>query len=284
MAFDNTYLLNQIKARALIPTSQKTFEDEDILELATDEMHNTVLPMIMGARSEFYVITEDFNVTEAVNYIDIPYRSLGLSVRDVVEVKSDKEYPLSWLEPAYKDRESSAGFFFQGNRIILRGVNTSTVRIYYYLRPGNLVTTNSAAKILSIDTVTGVIGVTAVPSAWSTSDTLDGVKSRPGFDNVAMDRVISNITSPNITLANVSGLSVGDWVALSGESPVPQIPVEFFPYLAQLTAVKILEGIGDFEGMQVAASKLEDLKRNALNLITPRTKGQAKKLTGHIRY
>jgi len=283
MAFDNDYLLNQIRSRAFIPSSQSTFVDSDILELATDELHNTVLPMIMGARSEFYVTSEDHAITTENASISIPARALGLSIRDVVEVRSDKEYPLSWLEPEHKDQSLSAGFYFQGNSLVLRGVTNTTIRIYYYLRPGNLVETSKAAKITAVDPDTNTVTFATIPSSWTSGTELDSIKAVPGFDNLAQSLVIQSIAAPDVVLNSVTGLSVGNWVSISGDSPVPQIPVEFYSYLAQLTAVKILEGIGDYDGMTVAQNKLDGLKFNALNLIAPRTKGQAKKLTGHLR-
>lgn len=80
-----------------------------------------------------------------------------------------------------------------------------------------------------------------------------------------------------MTLENaVSGLSVGDWLALEGQTPIPQIPVEFRPLLEQRVVVKLYELQGFLEKMKIAQKKLEELERSTFTLITPRVKSSTK--------
>lgn len=287
MAFNNTTLLDQIKARALIPTDQTTYTDADLLELATDEMYSTILPMIMRTRNEFYVTSSDHSITSSSRSIDIPYRAIGLAVRDVVKVSGDDEYDMPMISPENKDLFTGTngyGFYVKGNKLIVTGTWSGTVRLYYYQRPGSLTETSNARQITAIDTGTNTITVASVPTDWTTSTVIDLVDYRPGFDTLSSDLTISSISGTDIVLPSLpDGLAVNDWITVAETSPVAQIPAEFHPYLAQLVAVKVLEGVGDFEGMQAAQSKLEQLERSALTMISPRIKGEPKKVVGHRR-
>jgi hypothetical protein len=73
-----------------------------------------------------------------------------------------------------------------------------------------------------------------------------------------------------------SELAVGDYIALADESPIPQIPVEWFSYLALLTAVQTLESLGDSDAAQLVAQRLQKIEKNALSLISPRIKRKSK--------
>jgi hypothetical protein len=110
--------------------------------------------------------------------------------------------------------------------------------------------------------------------------TYDFVKKDAGYDILAKDKTCSSI--PSVTdlvfaVADIpSELAVGDYVCLSDQSPVPQIPTTWFPFLASYTAASILESIGDVQGAQKIEAKIDRLKKNALNLIAPRIQNKSK--------
>lgn len=281
MPYSNDTLLKQIKSRALIPSDQRTFTDEQLLELATDEIQNKIVPMILRTRSEFYVSSKDFQVTDSSRVIDIPYRSIGLALRDVVKVEGKTEHSLPLVSPEDK---WNFGFYLRGNKVVVLGGGSAIVRLYFYLRPGDLTLASNAAIVTAIDRDTKTLTITSTPPSWVASSSVDFVKVKPGFDYIATDILLRSADSSLIVLDSIPvGLSKGDWVTLSGTSPVPQIPIEFYPLLAQCVASKVLEGIGDFEGMQACESKIEALEKNALSMISPRVKGEAKKVLGHRR-
>ncbi len=89
---------------------------------------------------------------------------------------------------------------------------------------------------------------------------------------------IITVSSPTIEVADVTGLSVGDFVSEQGYSAVPQIPIEAHGYLAQLTATNILESLGDERGQAIAQAKAEKLKDNLLVMIAQRVDGSVKKV------
>ena len=73
-------------------------------------------------------------------------------------------------------------------------------------------------------------------------------------------------------------LAVGDWVAETGFSPIPQIPFEAHKLLEQRVVIKILEGLKDQTGMKMAEDGYEAMVEKFTQLVTPRVDGAPQKL------
>lgn len=173
-------------------------------------------------------------------------------------------------------------FYFEGNDLVVAPTPSNNPGLYidwtYCMRPNELVPTSEAMKVTAINSPTQVV-VDAVPSTITTSTPVDVIKGTPGFECRAIDQAINTIVGTTVTFSTaVPGLTVNDYVALAQQSPFPQIPVELRSVLAQRTAIKILEGIGDFEAMERAERKLEKSEKNALHLISPRSDSNPKKV------
>jgi hypothetical protein len=177
-------------------------------------------------------------------------------------------------------RESD--YFIEGNKVMFydKAAGT-TIKVYYNLRPGKLIQTEDCTTVGS--ETSGVITAgSTIPSTYTLLKTYDFIKANAGFDALGIGKAISAVDSTTMTFASTdvpAGLAAGDYICLADESPVPQIPIEFFPYLSQLTAIQILEGIGDYENASKLESKLPEMKHNALSMIAPRVKNRSKPIT-----
>jgi hypothetical protein len=91
---------------------------------------------------------------------------------------------------------------------------------------------------------------------------------------------ISELTKVDILSSGTLqvGFNVGDYVMKAEETIVPQLPTELHPILAQRTTVKMLEALGDTEGMQNAQKELERMEFNAMTLIDNRAEGAPQKV------
>lgn len=269
MAYTNSILLSSIKRRALIPNSQQTFQDDELLDMASEVIESFVMPLILQSRQEFYVTYDDIAITKRSSdnfgWIRIPQRAIGQSI---VEVRNTNDYPLD-----------STDYWVEGSKIYFGDASSGTYRVYYYIRPSKLVEVSECGRITDINTTTGEITVSSVPSDFTTSLEYDFVRGKASFDTLGRNLTASAVGASSITFTASdlpSELVVGDYVATSDESPIPQIPVEWFNYLAQLTAVQVLESIGDHEAMKLAAAKLEKMEKHMLSLISPRIEKKAK--------
>lgn len=289
--YTTTALLNSIKTRAMVPTSQQTFGDPDILALATEELKLGVVPFMMKNRSEYFVTYSDTPIVSGTSTYSIPTRAIGGKIKGASLVDSAGNIlPFPLIDKAdlpFFNNSNGGGrfsFYFEGNDVVLVPTPTSTpnlsIRFSYYSRPGDLVQTTSAAQITSINSGANQVTVSSLPTSITTSTSVDFIKGRPGFELRGMDRTISLIASTTLTFSTSlpSSLAVNDWIALSEQSPIPQIPTELHPMLAQRTAIKILESLGDDQGLKLAQGKLQEMEQNALHLISPRSDANPKKL------
>jgi hypothetical protein len=127
-----------------------------------------------------------------------------------------------------------------------------------------------------------VLTVSSLPSLITSTAICDFIRAKAGSDTIGLDKVPTAVqtTAPfTITFNNTdipAELSVGDYVTLSEETPVPQVPVEWVSYMAYWVANNLLEELGDTEGAAVIARRLKRLETKALSLISPRVECKSK--------
>jgi hypothetical protein len=295
--YSTEQLIDNIKRRCAVPTSQLTYEPRDFTELANDEMQGEVVPLIMSTREEYFVTYVD--VQTAGFELEIPQDAVGEKLRTVAFVQQASPLVLINLPRidldvvsgvGYFNYAAIAGFYVQGNKLILypsNSVPTNTlVRLYYYKRTLNLAAPSTYGRVTSVNTGTNTVVLDFVPYDWGTGTVLNSVTSTSPFGVSQSQATIVTVSSPSLILDTVEGISVGDYVSVEGYSAIPQIPIEAHAYLAQLTAVKCLEGLGDRPGMEAAQAKAEMLKKNMLIMISQRIDGSVKKVinpTGGLR-
>ncbi len=283
-------LIETIKMACSVPTSQLTYTNDDWAQLATYMLQNQVVPLIMSTREEFFVTYEDV-LTPADGIIPLPEGAIGSKLRNVSYVSQTSPLVLVNLPRLDLDVVAGvgffnvmtfAGFYVQGDNIILYP-NTSvptntTIRLYYYRRALTLAPPDSYGRVQSVDTMTNTIVLDNVPTDWIVGDELNTIGSQPNFLITNSDCVISALSSPSITLDTVDGIAVGDYVTQLGYSAIPQVPLEAHNYLAQLTAAKALEGLGDQGGAKTAYEVAEQIKTSLLVMVSNRVDGSPKKV------
>lgn len=108
--------------------------------------------------------------------------------------------------------------------------------------------------------------------------TFDIIRSTPGFECVAIDVPGGFDPTTNILHLDVdvpAGVAPGDFLCLTGQAPVPQIPVDLVPLLVQRVVVACLEALGDSEAKASAEAKLNTMIRPALSMLAPRVAGES---------
>jgi len=279
-------LISSIKTRAMIPTSQITFTNEDLLSLADEELQTVIFPMMMSVKGDYFVTNDDQTITSAAEY-PIPPDAIGLKIKDCFWIDpSDSELREIQIPQVNLSDVTNQyiqgwtwGFYIQNNSVILtpNQMTGMTLRQKYYRRASKLIETSAAGQIVSINTGTNEITLSNVPTTWAIGDDLSAVDQNPGFLTLASGLTIVAVTSPVVEIADVSLLSVGDWICLDGDSPIAQIAPEAQPILAQSVAIKCLEALND-PGLVSAQQKFEQIKSNFIQTMTPRVDNQAKKI------
>lgn len=288
MAYTTSDLLTSIHNRGNIPSTTNDTNvnsSNNLLNIATEQLHTKLYPIIQSTREEFYVTRKDFTITASQNEYVIPSRASGLVLRDVQLVTGTDVQSLGIIDSEYVTTTASgnvSGYYLEHNKIILYPTpasTTGTLRVRYYLRPSRLTITSNCGQISSIDTVTNQVVVSAIPSTWASGTSLDFVQASAPYANLAIDQAATVVSGTTITFASLpSTLAVGDWLAPAEYSPIPQLPYEFHAILAQLTVCKVLEAMGDREGATLAFKDVQTDLENMLKLVTPRNQGERKKV------
>lgn len=309
--YTNIDLLKSIKLGCMVPVNQIALSDEDILFLASEELELGVLANVIKTREEYYVYVDQIAKNNSGRY-SIPSRATGMRLRSVFlkdsnnnlykcsEISVD-EVPL--VQNYYTTGIWDPMFYIQNDEVIFlnntaQTIDAAYVELHYYLAPNELVMPDQCLTITSIDTDTGLIEVEErqIPLDYQSAVEVDFIQKKPSnnikdFD-IAIVSVSSNtpISSQKFITINPSdlpdNLEVGDFIALAGQSPVPQLTANLRPLLAQATICRILESQGDNNNIQIANAKLKQMLKDSMALIQDRTEGNPKKIvnrTGLMR-
>ena len=280
MSYTTLDLLNSIARKSFLPTGQTTFTNAEMLAIADEQTLDTIIPELLAVREEYLVYHTDYSITANQNAYNIPARAIGMQVRDVAIVSGDTINPsLPRIEPEEVTSAatgSPTAFYLKNNQIILYPTPSTTInslRVYYFLRPSELVETTDAAVISAIDTNTNTVSVSSIPSSWVSGDSFDLIKQDGAQEPLAVDQESTTVSGTDIIFSTLpTGLRVGDYVALAGETPLVQLPVELRSTLAQATATEMLEASNQ-PGAERAAKKLRVRLDTFKKLVTPRVQG-----------
>jgi len=288
-----------------MPTVQALFTDANLLTILNFEMVSKIYPMIDNQTEEYFVELSDLPYVQANTIYPMPSRAVGGKLRSVSFVDpNNNEIRIPRLRPEDIMSNVNAtglainpalwGFYIQNNqiRLFLTSVNGGTsnyqtLRLRYIRQPNSLVAVSAAALVVSVNTGTNTITTTGIPSNYNTSSTYDFIEGKPQFSSLQDDAICTAISGNDMTftslpvdmLGNVT-IQAGDWVCLSGQAPVAQIPYDpGYNLLLQLGAAKCLEIHGDIQGFNVAMSQASDMKNYFISVLTPRVDGNVIRLT-----
>ncbi len=267
----------------MIPSTDEAYSSSDFLALANEEMQSYVVPLLMSVREEYFVWSEDITFSSSGRR-RVSTRAIGTKLRDVlVSADSVDFYDIPRIEPEYAhEYESGAtgtpvAFYMQGNHVYFVPSTSyvGSMRLKWFMRPGYLVlpTDTSVSVISAINTSTNTLTTSAAHN-FTTSSTVDLVRSQPHFGTHQIDRALSAAAGSSLTTTTSlpSELVVGDYVVSAGNSPVPQIPVEFHALLAQRTAAKVLEAMGN-PAAGNAFTIADRMEKRLLTTVADRTEG-----------
>ena len=269
MAYTTDDLVASVRRRGQLPAASADgkLTDADILALAFEEIETLIYPLVTSAREEYWVVASSTSIVANQENYRIPARATAAGLRDVLfQDSGGARYSLPYIDLAesWQWRSNSSTFWPQGmaftlsdSEVVLLPTPTSAVgKVFFFFtrQHSRLVAVSACAK------VTGISGAIytcdTVPATWSTSTPVDLLQAGPNFAALADDETPDSVTTGaagNVTLGSaVTDVAVGDYVALAGETCVIQILRELHPLLVSATLVRVLESIGDREGLAVA--------------------------------
>ena len=160
-------LIDAVQRKIAMPLSQQTFQPDDILKFANEEMMLGTAPSVMIYHQEYFVFPVVVPLVNNQSRYAIPDRAIGVRFRDVFY--QDTNNPPNLFEMTRVDADDKAffqrnvgansaihKFYIEGNDIVLvpqqEGAAIGSLVFYIYLRPNQLVQNSRAATCTSITT------------------------------------------------------------------------------------------------------------------------------------
>lgn len=291
-------LIASIKRRASIPENQSTFTSADFLEFATEELVLGIVPHIMSVHEDYFLYEEETPLVPNQTEYAIPSRAIGNKLRDVQWKHSPGNISEltrigvgeRFAEYDVRSETNLKKFYVKNNKIAFAppiDFNVSGDLIFiYYIRPSSLVLEERVGIIQGINDLgngTTEIVLDAIPDNFNTSITYDFYKAESPSSILNKDLTASaiGVATRSITFNTddiPTELKVGDHLAQACEASIPQIPSELHPMLAQMVACRILESIGDTQGLQNALVKLKQMETAAGILVDNRIDDAPRKI------
>ncbi len=292
-------MVESVRKRTMVPNDTASFTDDDILDIIDEEMNVQVIDKLLELHGENLTISVDVPRNESGSY-DIPYRAVGNKLRDISLINGERIYELSQIsigelsDYTYGDTSFTNldKFYVQNNKVQMVDQERAYefVRIMYYLRPSFLTTSDKAGVVSSITDNgdgTTTIGMSSVGKNFVSGVEYDivGLKSPnkiKAFDLSASALTTGDTGSITFTTSDISSIiadvNLGDFITLAQETPVPNIPTEMHPLLAQAAAIQILESLGDTEALGNAEKRMVKMTEAVQKLIDDRVELAPKKI------
>ena len=295
-------MIDSVRKRTMVPDDTSIFTDSDILDIINEELDVQILEKLLTLHEEHLTTHIDVPRNDEGIY-EIPYRAIGNKIRDISLVNGSGQnayvYELSQVGigelPDYtysKDSNSYLDrFYVEGTEIKLINPsrNYDTVRIYFYMRPSVLTKLDQAGIISSVtnDGTNVTIGLSQVGKSFTNNVQYDIIGKRTpnkikGFDLTPVSITTGTTGTIVFSMDDVadfaSDIKVGDYISIAEQTPVPNIPTELHPILAQASAIHILEALGDTEALNNAEKRMQKMTASVQTLIDDRVELAPKKI------
>lgn len=277
-------LITAAQEEGIFPASAESSFTPRIRRLMNREQRLYLMEVLQSAREEYQVAHLEVALVAGTLSYEIPARAVAAGLK-LVELVTDANnirqlYPIKQeTASSYPNMGMGTGdYYLSGNVLtLLSNSFTGTLRLTYFRRFNTMVAADEAAEITAIDTSTGEVTLDTVPTEFASTTPFDFIRATPHFDILAMD-LDATLSGSVLTFTAAdlpSGLAVGDYVALAGQTPVCNAPLEMQDLLVKRAVYVYLLGQGDPKS-QAAKVALDESQRQALSLLTPRVEGSPK--------
>lgn len=314
MLLNTSALVAAIRRTAQLPNATvSSLTDDDILAETQRALEASVVPFVAQVQEEYFVLHQSYHIQQNQLRLTLPRRAMGNGVRDMFLENRQTSGPLNpgQLTPMGRLRPEQANEFRTGNA---NSPTTGQPRYFYLeasnivfcpaptqdawirfgipVRPGNMVLPTTARQLASV-TPSGpnAFAVTWTGALSFTSGLIDVIASGSPFEYLGLNITATGITTTAATLSYVQETAgnllyvpqVGDWITVSGQSPVVQLPSEAQQLLVQRGAEYCLRFLGYLEEAAAAKNLGDTMEQSLAPLLTPRTPGNPRKLTGGLQ-
>lgn len=295
MKYTTDTLITAIECNSLMPQSQNKFGSTDYKRILNEKLQLNLAAQIMNLNEEYFVTYEDIPLVASRTQYALPRKCAAMKVREVGYLSLDKSYYRVLarlnLETA-RDRttqdisDTPSGFYFLNNRISLvpqmGSVVSGYLRIWFFREPRELVLESEVGKITACPLVGNDYVITVNVAPTVTGQYIDLVQDIEPYETYAENILPSNVAANVYTVASSNFTNriptVDDYICKYNETPIPQIPDEFHPILAQHAVIRVLGATADKAVIDMAASELADMMKALTDMASNRIFSKAKRV------
>ena len=252
---------------AALSSNQANLATGDFLDFA-NLSQASIVSEIMAAREEHLITQSTVPVVSGQTAYRIPYRAINGDIRHLwFEDAAGSRYRLWQKDIAdiedYAINASGVptGFFITGNWLnLLPAPNVSgNLVIAYPFRPNLLVDASTCQQITNING--NVLTVSSIPANFENGGLYDIVDQQSGNGIIGYD-LQGSISGNTITFSSLpNNVSVGNWLCMAGETPVPMNPEESHPLLLEMTVMRTEMVRGNAPRIKNSAALIQDARR-----------------------
>lgn len=308
--WDTRALFTRVTTDARVPRGAQYGTIANLLPVLDRHLRALVVPRLLNVCEDWLTQTTTYAVTSGTATYRLPSRNLRVLDVALLDASGVVQCDFSRATATQAKKRREEGWTRETGRPIYWLVEGSSLRLYptpdasgqytlsvrYARRPGRLVDSQGtdAWTVAEFTPGTGAILLLgyAVPDTTGTFDVLAG---RPGFESVQDDIMLSGASqvappsgsSPGIYSATVTGWTAstapqaGDYMATSGTSPVPQIPLDYITILELATVEQLCRENGDRAGSESARDARLALMESAQSILEPRADEQVVIVPGY---
>jgi hypothetical protein len=176
--------------RAMLPSNQNTFSEDDFLEILNEEMNIGVVPHVLSFHEDYYLRTVTIPFIIGETSYDIPHRAMGNKLREVrLKDANGNLFELTRIsvedQPYFQYNNFGIGsntlrtFSIQGSTIVFNSPPTDTsgiggfLDIVFYDRPNSLVAESRTARVSAFDRTLNTITLDNFPAAFANQTMFD---------------------------------------------------------------------------------------------------------------
>jgi hypothetical protein len=271
VAYTTDDLVTDVQRDSYLPVAQRDFSSSVILNIADQELQETIAPALVAFDDGWFLETDDQDfAASTADYVIPRYAMWGKVRRAEALTSSGDPRDLVRLTQEQVGGWDTTGTGTPNAYLVMHDVvrvypkpsdATEDLRLWIYRRPGRMVPTTSAAQVSSVNSGTGVVTYTGAPPAtFTSSSTHDFYRGTSPFRRIGTAKAATAQTGSTQTFSttNAALLTAGDWVCVRDETVFPAIPIELHPFLKDLVIRSMARTQGDAAQYQRQRQEIAD--------------------------
>jgi hypothetical protein len=281
---NNTDFVKSVKINGSVPENQLQFDDQTILDLATEEMYEKMAPFVSLLNSGYLESSLQISIVAGVAGYRISHLSQYGGVKDVWLNTGGNFMSLIPIQETEKTSATGTphSYYWSGSKIVLYPTPNSsgTLSLAVRLRPAQMTLFANHAIITAIDTALNTLTVSSLPTTIALNSYVDVQSQSSIYEHIQIYNQVTAINTNVLTMGSPisTEISIGDYICPTGTCAFPQIPLELHSTLALMTASRCLGSLGQLDQKAAIDSRIEENLGRFKVVMWPRGRGENEKI------